>query len=232
MNKFHQLLFCLAILLFFFSKNIYAQKSLTIEFDKIDNKHVVKAIKERGLFKLFQLANLKPTANLSQDSSYYEHIKVYEIAQNIQQTWNAYTTLNIKNVWSGKRIVRYGFVYNAKEQEILYPEQSNQQLEVGQKIFFNIRIMRLVNLVAALEVLEINKEEHSITFSYVEGGNTKGTQKIILEKGNEHTTIAKHITNYRSVKSSKLRDKRLYPFFHTKSINEIHENAIGDKIVD
>ena len=208
-----------------------AQKEVDVDFDKIEDKHVSRAIKERGLVTLPQLHDLRPTASIIEDSSYYDHIKTYKASQNLEATWNTYTQLNIKDAWNGKKILRYGFVYDTENTEILYPEQDNQNIAIGRKVFFNVHLLGFVNLVTALEVLDINEEEHSITFSYVEGGNTIGTQKIVLEASGT-TTLIKHITNYRSVKPWKLRDKHLYPFFHTKSIDEIHQNALGDKLTD
>ena len=180
------------------------------------------------MVKLHQLHDLQPTANLKSDSSYYDHIKTYTVNQSLQETWDIYTKLNIKEAWSGEKILRYGFVYDADNREVLYPEEKNQTISIGRKVFFNVHLLGFLNLVTALEVIDINEQEHSITFSYVEGGNTMGTQKIVLEASGATTKI-KHITNYRSVKPWKLRDKRLYPFFHTKSIDEIHQNALGNK---
>ena len=208
--------------------HLNAQQRSNVEFHKIEDKHVSRAIKERGLVKLHQLHDLQPTANLKSDSSYYDHIKTYTVNQSLQETWDIYTKLNIKEAWSGEKILRYGFVYDADNREVLYPEEKNQTISIGRKVFFNVHLLGFLNLVTALEVIDINEQEHSITFSYVEGGNTMGTQKIVLEASGATTKI-KHITNYRSVKPWKLRDKRLYPFFHTKSIDEIHQNALANK---
>lgn len=223
-------LFFMLISFIYLPLHINAQKKSDIQFDKIEDKHVSRAMKERDLLTLPQLHDLRPTANIPKDSSsYYDHIKTYTVNQNLQETWNTYTMLNIEDAWNGKKIVRYGFVYDSDNSQILYSDQENQRIETGQKIFFNVHLLGFLNLVTALEVIDIDEEEHSITFSYVEGGNTLGTQKIVLETVGT-TTLIKHITNYRSVKPWKLRDKRLYPFFHTKSIDEIHQNALGDKL--
>ena len=211
--------------------HINAQIETNLELDKIESKHVCRAIKERGLLKLTSIQQLEPTCHDGKDKSYYEHVKTYSTPQSLQETWKTYTSLNIKKAWSGK-LIDYGFVYDGNNSTILYPDQANQNIEVGRKIFFNVHLLGFLNLVTSLEVIAIDEQEHSITFCYVEGGNTIGTQKIILESADETTTLIKHVTNYRSVKPWKLRDKKLYPHFHTKSIDQIHKNALGDKLAD
>jgi hypothetical protein len=223
-NKVFQLILFLII---YAPYPITAQKKSLIEVDKIEDKHVRKGMKKRNMFYFSDIKQIEPACYNLEDSSYYEHIKEYNVAQKLEDTWNVYTSLDFKKTWNGKRMVHYGFVYDSNKDTILYPTELNQKIEVGRKVFFNVRILGFLNLITGLEVTEINEEEHSLTFCYLEGGNTMGTQKIILEPVNDTTTVVKHITNYRSMNLSKLRDKRLYPFFHTKSINEIHGNAIG-----
>lgn len=222
---------CFFVINFILPIQLKAQKEADVDLNRIEDKHVSRAMKERGLLTIPQLHDLKPTADVIEDSTYYDHVKTYVANQTLEETWQTYTKLNIKEAWNGKKILRYGFVYDAENSEILYPEEENQKIEIGRKVFFNVHLLGFLNLVTALEVLDINEEEHSITFSYVEGGNTRGTQKIVLKADGDKTLI-KHITNYKSVKPRKLRDKRLYPFFHTKSIDEIHANALGDNLKD
>ncbi len=227
----YQIVFIFQIILFCLPLSLTAQDEMNVNFNKIGDKHVSRAIKERGLVTLPLIHELQPTPNCRNDKSYYDHIKTYSVDQSLQNTWDIYSKLNIKKAWTGKKIVRYGFVYDTNNCKILYSEQENQTIEIGQKVFFNVHLLGFINLVTVLEVIDIDEEEHSITFSYMQGGNTMGTQKIILEATGK-TTLIKHVTNYRSVKPSKLRDKRLYPFFHTKSINEVHKNALGGKLKD
>ncbi|MCF6185021.1 MAG: hypothetical protein L3J56_10465, partial [Bacteroidales bacterium] len=74
------------------------------------------------------------------------------------------------------------------------------------------------------EVTKIDDKKKMIQFCYINNGISQGSQRIFLYKTKEGFTKILHKTYYKS--RSKLRDRRLYPIFHKRVVEELHHNLI------
>jgi hypothetical protein len=137
--------------------------------------------------------------------------------------WNAYKTVNPQETRNGG-MVSFGLMYSRSRNEIMYPGDAYSGIEEGQIIFLNLNLFaNVVNLAVGHEITGVNDNEKTIKICYLQNGASTGTQLIQLKELNSGQTEVVHETWYRS--GSILRDKVLYPGFHTKGITEFHDNV-------
>jgi len=71
-------------------------------------------------------------------------------------------------------------------------------------------------------VTQIDEIKHTIAFSYISTGSSKGSQTIrLIDDGNGETEIL-HSSIHQT--ENLLRDRTLYPVYHRKAIKEVHRN--------
>jgi len=118
------------------------------------------------------------------------------------------------------RIVTFGLLYSKKSHNLLYNNEPNSGIEEGQVLFFNLRMLRgIKNLAVALEVTKMDNDNKTVEYCYVDHGDTRGTQRFSLRPTPEGFTEIIQVTRYRC--KSKLRDRRLYSFFHERIVMEL-----------
>lgn len=118
-----------------------------------------------------------------------------------------------------------GIIYSKKLNRIFYKGDKNIGIEEGQIFYLNLKlIFGIKNLGVGLEVTNIDAQNKSIKFCYLNHGVSEGTQEIKFIPTTNGYSIITHETRYRS--DSKFRDKHLYPGFHHKFVKELQENLI------
>ncbi len=197
--------------------------SKTIDYKRIPQKKVRKLLKRIEQFGIKDLSDLNAKCYDSDDSSTYcvqtdSHI----IKENIINVWNKMMKLNLCEEFSG-RLVSLGMMYSKKLNQIFYKDDKFVGIEEGQVFYLNLKLLGgIKNLGVGLEVTRIDKDKKSIKFCYLNHGTSEGTQEIRLTETTDGYSIITQETRYKS--KSKFRDKRLYPGFHRKFVNELHEN--------
>lgn len=199
-----------------------------IDLDRISQKKLKKSLVKTKLFLVENISELAPTCPRIKDSTHYHHIYTTYIDAPIDSVWKAYTTINPSKVWAGK-FSSFGFGYARKSGKILYQNEEFNHLEEGLIQFLSLRFFGgFLKLNIAHELIRIDEETKRLQFCYMRYGKSRGTQIITLEADKNRTKII-HNTYYKS--KSKFRDKRLYPYFHKKAVEELHAN-IGYLITD
>lgn len=156
------------------------------------------------------------------EKEFRRHYKAYLMPFPAMQVWNAYIKVHPKDAWKGRR-VNFSFLYNRDENSIAYAQDKCPDLAEGQLIFLEIKMARgLLKLAVTHQVNQINTEERRLKMCYVEGGKSRGSQIIQIEETGPNSCKVHHETYYKS--DSDFRDKVLYPFFHTRIIDEFHKN--------
>jgi hypothetical protein len=201
----------------------YSEKK--IDYNRIPQKKVRKLLKRMEQYSVADLNGLNSKCYDSQDSSkYLVQTETRLIKDNIVNVWNKMMKINLLEEFSG-RLVSLGMMYSKKLNQIFYKDDKFIAIEEGQVFYLNLKLLfGIKNLGVGLEVTNIDKEKRTIKFCYLNNGVTEGTQEIRLSETGEGYSIMTHITKYHS--NSKFRDKRLYPGFHRKFVNELHENLI------
>jgi hypothetical protein len=129
-------------------------------------------------------------------------------------------------MWQGK-FTSFGFAYARNNGQLFYQDETFDHLEEGQIQFLSLRYMGgIFKLNIAHELISIDEKTKRLQFCYMEYGKSQGTQIIILKEENGRTEVT-HDTYYKS--DSKFRDKRIYPFFHEKTVEALHAH-VGDLI--
>jgi len=153
------------------------------------------------------------------DSNKYQTFKKSEIIrQDINVVWNNLTHQSPSDEFDG-RIITFGLMFSRSLNNFLYKNESYGGIEEGQILFFNLRIMRgILNLAVALEVTRKDNIQKEIEYCYMDHGSTKGTQKFTLKPTPEGYTEITQLTKYKC--KSRLRNQKLYSFFHGKIVKE------------
>lgn len=200
----------------------------SIDFSRIPQKKVRSLVKKQQLNGIEFFSDLKSVCYSEQDSfSYSFHRSSQTIKEKIQNVWNKIKSIKPSDEYRGK-MVTFGFLYSLKSNRILYGDDDYQEIEEGEIIFLNLKLLRgIKNIAVALEVTKVDDENKTIQFCYLNNGKTEGTQQIKLAENDQGNTVICQETRYRN--RSKFRQKRLYPIFHQKAVSELHQN-IGNVI--
>ena len=206
---------------------VIAQNS-GIDLDKISQKKLKKSLVKTKLFLFENISELASTCPRIKDSTHCHHVYTTYIDAPIDSVWKAYTTINPAKFWAGK-FSSFGFGYARKTGKVLYQNEGFGHLEEGLIQFLSLRFFGgFLKLNIAHELIGIDEGTKRLQFCYMQYGKSQGTQIITLEADKNRTKII-HNTYYKS--KSKFRDKRLYPYFHEKAVEELHAN-IGYLIKD
>ncbi|PZX60186.1 hypothetical protein LV84_00456 [Algoriphagus ratkowskyi] len=185
--------------------------------------------KESSPTSEFDFSQLKSLCYKSNDSSYHEHLETYIYEENFDTVWDAYYFISPEKAWSGK-MLHFHRQYCRQSGEEVFPGQSyTAGLDQGQVIILNLHVFAgLIKLQVGHEIVEINKDKKMIKICYLENSKSEGSQYILFKTLPNGSTEVEHKTYYKS--GSIFRDKFIYPYFHTKAINEFHGN-VRDLIV-
>jgi hypothetical protein len=204
------------------TETVFADQS--IDLSKIRHKAVKKYIHNNGLHQLDDFARLMHSCSTSADTiKYNRHLKVFLFKEGLEKVWEAYKTIGPVETCSGS-LLGFGLQYSRNNHKITYHEDDHGEIEKGQIIILNLRLLwNMISLAVGHEITEVNESEKYIKMCYLEGGASKGFQFIRLKEKEDGSTEVAHETFYKS--QSDFRDKRLYPYLHGQVISEFHRNV-------
>ena len=199
----------------------------SIDLDRIPQRKIRSYLTMQKEREVNYLSDFRASCFSSIPYTDYTSMKnTYLIKQNPDSVWQVYQNTSVSESWNGKRI-SCGLLFSKWNEEICYYNQHfNSGVDTGQLFFINLRSMKgMLNLPLGVEVVDVYPIQKRIAFSYLEGNKSQGEQIIQFKKTTDGFTQIVHISNFKS--DSKFRDKHLYPFFHTRVINEFHRNMAG-----
>lgn len=169
-------------------------------------------------------AKLKSICYDESDPSYHQHFEKYLYDQPLDAVWDAYVTIDPGQAWSGK-MIHFQQLYSRVTGEEVFPGQEYLGgMGVGQLIILRLHILGgLVKVTVGHEVMDVSQSKGLIRTCYLETSKSHGSQFIRFRTLENGQTEVSHQTFYRS--GSWFRDKVIYPYFHTKAINEFHGNV-------
>lgn len=209
-------------------KNIYNINSIIIVVTLYlvsscaSNEKILSKIEKKKYSVQEKFRSFKVSCTPNQDfSDFYNHEKVYNVQANIEEVWNAYTHLSAKEMWSGplnKFKEAYSkndtSAYLKKEGKLLSPNEGNVYE-------LKLKIIRFLKIPVNFEITKISQENKLIEFTYGAENKSKGRQTLIFVDNDSITQIIHQSFFY---SGNKFRDKKLYPKYHEKCLNEFHEN--------
>ncbi|RXK60610.1 hypothetical protein ESA94_09100 [Lacibacter luteus] len=194
-----------------------------VNFNRISNEQVVSFIHDNELYKLNDFAALEsfcPKTNCTKQ--FYQHHKTFFIEERLEKVWNAYKSIHPKKAWCGS-MLEFGLQYCRNNNKLSYIDDEYTGAKAGQIVLIRVKALGgLAKVAVGHEITSINDEQHTLETSYLVKGKSLGSQRIQLSTCNKGFTKISHHTIYKS--GSWLRDKLIYPFFHTKAIREFHSN--------
>jgi hypothetical protein len=216
-------------LLFLFSLEGYTQTRVdSIDLSRITDRKVRNYLTHARNTDKNYLNDFKPSCNNESEISGYTVMKnSYLIKEKPENVWQIYKNTNMAKAWNGK-MCSFCVLFSKWTNQVLYKDDLIEtSIDTGQVFFIDLKIFNgLYNLPVGVQVMKIDSLLHSFTFSYLEGGKSKGFQTIqLLNSGDGFTQIV-HTSAFKS--NSRFRDKHIYPFFHTKILNEFHHNIVKE----
>jgi len=198
----------------------------SIKLDRIQQKTVRNYIRDKGLRVARDFDQLGTTCyKPAERDSYHVHTKSFMVKSDLDTVWETYLTISPHETWRS-RMVSFGCMYCKRSKSLTYLKDEYGGLHEGQVIFLNISLVwGMVNIAVAHQVTRIDPAEKYIEFSYIEGGKTEGSQRLIFQETPEAHTRIIHRTTYRGKTKSYLRERRLYPYLHGKVIATFHRNV-------
>ena len=160
-----------------------------------------------------------PISDVESASRVFDHIRWYRVDTSPDELWRAYREVDPRDAWTGP-VARFGYLNDPVERRSFtrsverLPEVREQQT-----FLVHLRFVRLIQMAAAFRITTISDEEWLIEFTYLEPNTANGLQQIrIVADGTG--SIIEHRSRYTS--GRRLRDRLLYPPFHSRAIDEFH----------
>jgi len=213
---------------FLLSMQAVSQNSLNdIDLLKIPQKKIKQVILYQLEHDVVQFSDLRSTFIEDVDTlEFHEQRKTFLIEEGSSVVWENYKRINPAKSWEGK-MVSFGVLLSKYDSSIMYREDSYSGIEVGQVFYLNLRLFKgIYNLPVVFEIISVDEINKVIEISYVEGGKTRGRQKLKFIETTDGNTEIIHSTLFKS--DSWLRDKLFYPHFHNKIIKEFHKNILKE----
>lgn len=199
-------------------------KLSNIDFSKIKLPEVVDVIKNQMAHGVVRFTDLKTTAPTSENINTFNQVEDrFVIPYSIQKVFDHYVSMNPANVWKRRELIGYEFCVDKNTGEVFYHDDNYPGGKEGQVLYIPLNILGVKRICVAQEIIRIDPENYNITFSYIEGGMTKGTQSMQFNKISETETELVHFSYFKGV--SAFRDK-FYPFFHTMIVKKMHESVL------
>jgi hypothetical protein len=201
-----------------------AEIESVIDFLRIKKKSIHKLFSKNKIQTLQHLADLQSFCyDPGHTKKYSKHLTSFKIKAPIEKVWETYKTISPQDTWKG-RMVSFGVMYSRKKNQVSFHDDTYHGIEPGQLIFLNLNLFaNVANLAVGHEVVDVLEALKQIKICYVQNGASVGTQLIHLKKINDTETEVLHETWYTS--GSWVRDKILYPIFHSRAIGEFHSNV-------
>ena len=185
-----------------------------IVYEKV--RKLVSTYKKSGINAFGELQTVCFNEDNPADFRTYKRTRL--IRQNIRVVWQNCTRQSMNEQKEGK-IMNVGLLVSGNINSLYYSNEIPRDIEVGQKLFFNLRLLGgLKNVGVAMEVTDIDNDKKIVKYCYLDHGLTKGTQEITLKTTPEGFTEITHYTRYKC--RSWLQNNVLYDIFHGHIVKE------------
>jgi hypothetical protein len=194
-----------------------------INLERIEQRKIRKYIECQIEEGKHQFCEIHPSWNRGQDlSAYRKNEMTFFLKGDFLDIWQGYVTTNPSKSWDGRKI-SFGLLLRKFPGNIFYDQDPIMGVDTGQVYYLNLTLLLgIFNLPVAFEMINVNKREKIIEFSYIEGNKSIGVQQVkFVDSGDECTEII-HTSYYKS--ESRFRDKWIYPYFHKRIVNDFHRN--------
>lgn len=193
-----------------------------INYSKIKQKKIQEYLHVQEKENL-SLLDIQPSLQKNSDiKGFRKQTNEYFVKGSLKEVWKHYLATSPSDSWNSKKVT-FGMLFSKKEKKVLYKDDYVSKINTGQVVYLNLKLFSgLANIAAAFEFISIDVKRKIFEFSYIKGNKTEGKQQIQFIETEKGDTKIIHSSFYKS--SSYLRDRLLYPYFHTRLVNEFHRN--------
>jgi hypothetical protein len=124
-----------------------------------------------------------------------------------------------KDVWQGSS--NFEMMFDPASRSFLGKEDQLPSIALHQVFFIELKIAKRLKIPVAFEVVDLNYENLTVSFSYLKQNKSIGIQKITFVQEGDHFKLI-HETHFQS--ESKFRDRYLYGAFHARLISDVWMN--------
>lgn len=169
-----------------------------------------------------QLRSFKTSLSESDNlTGFYKHEKTFLIPGKLEDVWNLYCELGPRNMWSGPKS-KFKMAYSIPDETGFYKREKNiPGPSEGMVYELKLKVFKFFKVPVTFEITKVSDESKVIEFTYGLENKSHGKQILHFKAVKEGTSVT-HTSFFKS--GNKIRDKKLYPFFHEKYINEFHLN--------
>ncbi len=205
------------------STYIYLILSFTLLQSCASEEKVMHRLEKKKLAVKEKFRSFKISCTKNQDfSSFYSQSLTYKVEASFEETWAAYTELQPKELWAGP-LTKYKEGYSKIDETGYVRKETNAPCpDLGSIYEIKLRVIPLVKFPINFEITQLSKVNKIMEFTYGGKSPSKGKQTLTFVPKDGYTLII-HDSYFKSGK--KLRDQKLYPFFHEKYLNEFHQNV-------
>lgn len=191
--------------------------SSCVSEEKIVSRTENKKEKVEGKLEDFE-PSLTSSDNVDQ---FYKVEKTYEQPGNIQDVWEVYCHTDPKILWKGPKS-KFRMAYSSPSHVGFFRKESIIPcLSLGMIYNLRLKVLAFYKIPVTFEITELSYDKKIIEFTYGMDNRSHGKQILHFESSETGTKVT-HTSYYLS--GNKIRDKKLYPYFHEKYLDEFHEN--------
>lgn len=186
------------------------------------NERIFNKIEKKKFTVKEKFRNFSVSCTPNQDfTNFYSHKKIYDVDAEINEVWEAYTQLSAKEMWAGP-LNKFKEAYSKTDTSaFLRKDITTPSPQVGTVYELKLKIIRFLKIPVNFEITKISQENKIIEFTYGAENKSKGRQTLTFIDNDSSTHIV-HQSYFYS--GNKFRDKKLYPKYHEKCLNEFHNN--------
>lgn len=179
-------------------------------------------IQEKKLKVSEQLRDFKTSLSASDNlAGYFVHEKTYTVNASLDDVWAIYSGVAPKTMWSGPKN-KFKMAYSKPKSTGFYKNEEDIPSPTEGMVYeLKLKILKLIKVPVSFEITKLSADEKIIEFTYGMENKSHGKQ-IITFTDLGGATMINHTSYFRS--GNGLRDKKLYPYFHEKCIDEFHKN--------
>lgn len=216
---------CLLIFLGLTSSPGASQCHQSIILEEIPQSQVRKYIESKSIDQMDDFSSIHSSWEADNEVSEFNTIrKTFYLKYTLSEVWDFYLNSDPMVMWNGHSI-SLGLVISKTHNSVAYTNNpAFPRIDTGQVYFLDLRLVKgLLNVPVAFEIINIDRKNKIVEFSYIDKNISSGKQTIrFFDNGDGRTRIV-HMSYFKS--GSPLRDIAFYPYFHKKLINDFHKNV-------
>ncbi|MEL6196140.1 MAG: hypothetical protein AAFQ77_03720 [Myxococcota bacterium] len=152
--------------------------------------------------------------------AYAYHQKTYAFSVSADIVRDTLRNSPPARLWSGD--AKHQLTYDRNTQTVHLPDDDHPPLTEGMVIVLDLRLVAPVHIPVGFEIVQMDLKSGRMAFGYVRGNRSQGLQRLTIHEDDRQTARIMHETWYDS--GSYVRDRFLYPFFHTRLLNAFYDN--------